>query len=205
MVLDALTPLVADDVLLVRKRCLIDLVEQVSHAIRFEPQRQLELVGGERFEVVGAIEVGRAVDVAGARSFEQLEVLIARDVLRALKHHVLEEVRETGAPLVFVRRPDVIPQVDRDDRQTAVLAQDDVEPVRELVLLERQPGYVTGSRGARLRTCGGWCRCLRRRRLGGTGLALGQRSRRCGGTRQRHNQADLNGSSISHVIHQWHP
>jgi hypothetical protein len=120
-------------------------------------------------------------------------------VLRALKHHVFEEVCETGAPLVFVRRSDVVPQIDCHDRQTAVLTQDDVEPIGELVLLERQPGYVTGRRDARRRTGGCWRWCLRRRGLGGTRLALGQRSGHCGGTRQHHSHAELNESSISHV------
>ena len=78
LVLDALAPLVADDVLLVRQRRLIDLVEQVAHAIGLEPQRQLELVRRDGLEVVGAVEVGRAVDVARAGGLEQLEVRVAR-------------------------------------------------------------------------------------------------------------------------------
>ena len=55
LVLDALTPLVADDVLLVRERRLVDLLEQVAHAVRLEPQRELELIRRHRLEVVGAV------------------------------------------------------------------------------------------------------------------------------------------------------
>ena len=104
LVLDALAALVADDVLLVGQRSAVDLLEQIAHAIGLEPQRELELVGGHGLEVVGAIEVGRAVQIAGAGALEQLEVLIGRHVLRALEHHVLEEVREAGASRLLVRR-----------------------------------------------------------------------------------------------------
>jgi hypothetical protein len=67
LVLDTLAPLVADDVLLVGERGLIDFLEQITHAIGLEPQGQLELIGRQRLEVVGAVEVGGAVVVAGAR------------------------------------------------------------------------------------------------------------------------------------------
>ena len=63
---------------------------------------------------------------------------VARHVLRALEHHVLEQMRETGAARLFVRRADVIPQVHGDHRQPLVPAQDHVEAVRQRVLLERE-------------------------------------------------------------------
>ena len=69
--------------------------------------------------------------VAGAGAFEQLDVLIAGHVLRALEHHVLEEVREAGAARLLVGGPDVIPEVDRDERQPVVLGQDHAQPVRQ--------------------------------------------------------------------------
>ncbi len=56
-VLGALPPLVPHDVLLVRQLGLIDRLEQVSHAIGLEPERELELIGRHRLEVVGAIEI----------------------------------------------------------------------------------------------------------------------------------------------------
>ena len=119
-VFDALAPFVADDVLLVRQVRLIDLVEQVPHAIGLQPQRELELIGWHRLEIVRAIEVGRPVDAAGAGALERPEVRIAWHVLRALEHHVLEEVREPGAARLFVGRPYVIPEVHGDERQPVV-------------------------------------------------------------------------------------
>jgi hypothetical protein len=47
-------------VLLIREHGLIDAIEQESHAVRLEPERQLELIGGQILEVVGAVEPGRA-------------------------------------------------------------------------------------------------------------------------------------------------
>ena len=136
LVLDALPALVADDVLLVREVGLIDLIEQVAHPIRLEPQRQLELVRGNGLEVVRAIEVGGAVDRAAAGALDQPEMRIAGHVLRALEHHVLEEVREPGASRLFVGRTDVIPEIHGDERQPVILRQDDLEPVRQRELLE---------------------------------------------------------------------
>ena len=56
-------------------------------------------------------------------------------VRRPLEHHVLEEVRETGAPRLLVLRADVIPDVDRHGRNGVVLVEDHVEPVLQLVVL----------------------------------------------------------------------
>jgi len=55
-----------------------------------------------RLEIVRAIEPGGAVERA-ARALNELEVLVRADVLRSLKQHVLEQVRESGAPVAFVR------------------------------------------------------------------------------------------------------
>ena len=49
---------------------------------------------------------------------------------------MLEEVREAGAARPLVLRADVEPLVDVDDRQLAVDVQDDLQAVRQRVLLE---------------------------------------------------------------------
>ncbi len=77
LVLDALPALVADHILLVGEVGLIDLVEQITHPIRFEPQRELEAIGRHGLEVVGPIEVGGAVQIAAAGALQQPEVRIA--------------------------------------------------------------------------------------------------------------------------------
>ena len=55
-VLHRLAALVADDVLLIRKRLLIERVEQIAHPVGMDPQSQLELVRRQRVEIIGAIE-----------------------------------------------------------------------------------------------------------------------------------------------------
>ena len=123
-VLGGLAPLVAHDVALVGEPFLVELAEQIAHAIAFEPQRELKLVGGQSLEVVGAIEVGGAVDVARARRLQILIMHLRADVLRAFEHHVLEQVGETGAPGALVGRADVVPEIDGDQRQPVVLARE---------------------------------------------------------------------------------
>ncbi len=70
------------------------------------------------------------------RSLERLEEL-AVQVLRALEHQVLEQVREAGLAELLVLAADVIPDVDRHDRRLVVLLHHEREPVREHELRER--------------------------------------------------------------------
>jgi hypothetical protein len=58
----------------------------------------------------------------------------------AREHHVLEEVREAAVARRLVGGADVVPDVHCDLRQPVVLAQDDGEAVRQLVLLELDVG-----------------------------------------------------------------
>ena len=44
---------------------------------------------------------------------------------------MLEEVSEAGPSATLVRRADVIPDVHRDDRHTAILVKDHGQPVRQ--------------------------------------------------------------------------
>jgi hypothetical protein len=67
-------------------------------------------------------------------------------VLRALEHHVLEQVREPGAPGIFVGWSHVVPQVHGHHGEAALLAQDHLEAVRQRVLLELEARHVGGRR-----------------------------------------------------------
>ena len=69
-VLDALAPFVAHHVLLIGKAGLIQFVGQVAHAVGLQPQRQLELIRGQCFKVIGAVKIGGAVDVARTCGFQ---------------------------------------------------------------------------------------------------------------------------------------
>src|SRR5689334_17834890 len=113
-VLDTLTPLVSNDILLSRKILLIELVDQVSHPIGLEIKAERELIGRESLEVVRTIKVGGAVVLARTSPFQQFEMLVRFHIARALKHHVLEQVSEACATDLFVSRADMVPQIDRD-------------------------------------------------------------------------------------------
>ena len=93
-VLGGLLALFAHDGALVVEPLLRERVEQEAHAVALQPQREVELVGGHGLKVVGAVEVGGAVDQRGARALEVLEVGVFGDVARALEHDVLEQVRK---------------------------------------------------------------------------------------------------------------
>ena len=55
------------------------------------------------------------------RRRDHRRVAVGLDVLRALEHQVLEEVGEAGAPRLLVLRPDVVPELQVDDRRRVVL------------------------------------------------------------------------------------
>src|SRR5215203_2254595 len=80
---------------------------QTLHAIGFEKESEVELVGRQHFEIVCAIFVGGAVHVAAVIKDEH-EMFTGADVLGALEHHVFKEMRKTRATLAFVTRTDVI-------------------------------------------------------------------------------------------------
>ena len=96
------------------------------------------MVAGDGLEVVGAVEVGGAVDVGCACAFEVFEVGLFADVLGAFKHHVLEEVSEAGAAGALVERADVVPKVDGYEGEAMVFVSEDDETVGqgELFVLE---------------------------------------------------------------------
>src|SRR6476661_7580058 len=84
--------------------------EQITHAIRFQPQRQGKLVRRNGLEVVGALEPGRSVE-GTASALNQLEMLVRAYVRRALKEHVLEQMGESGSSRLLIRRPNMVPEI----------------------------------------------------------------------------------------------
>ena len=89
-VLHALPALIADHVLLIRKIGLVQFVRQITHAVGLQPQRELQLIRRQRFEIVGAVKIGRAVDIRRPRRFQVVEMRTPRHVPRSFEHHVLE-------------------------------------------------------------------------------------------------------------------
>ncbi len=139
-VLEPLAALVPHDLALLVELGLGERLAERREPVRLEPEEVLEVGRRDRREVVRPVEVRRPVDAplaeVGARLLDVGEVL-ARDVLRALEHQVLEEVGEPRPARLLVLRADVEPLVHVDDRELPVDVQDDLQAVRERVLLER--------------------------------------------------------------------
>jgi hypothetical protein len=118
LVVDAQPALLLYGLALVVELLLRD--HQRAHAIRFQEQRQFELVRGQRLEVQRQVAAGGAVHRAAVGE-HLVEVLAVADVVRALEHHVLEQMGEAGATGSFVARADVVGDVQCDDRGAVIL------------------------------------------------------------------------------------
>ncbi len=131
----ALALLVLDHVALVVEVLLVERLEQRGHPVGLQPEADVELVGRQGLEVVGAVEVGRRVADA-ARALDDGHVLGLGDVRRALEHEVLEEVGEAGPALRLVLGADVVPEVDGHHRGQVVGRHDDAQAIRQPTLAE---------------------------------------------------------------------
>ena len=140
---------------------------QAPHAVGLGPENRLEHVRRHDLEVVREVEPRRSVQEA-AVGFDEADELHLAEILRALEHHVLEEVREPGAVLRLDAETDV--EVDGDDRRWGrrVAREHDLQPVLELEVVDRDL-ELPGSR-----------RRLRRSQQPRRRHARGQRGRRHG-------------------------
>jgi hypothetical protein len=132
-------------------------IEERRETIAFDPQEILEIARRHRGEVIGAVLARRAVDAPLADvcpgGFGVCEVLLAR-VLRALEHHVLEEMREAAPARPLVLGADVEPLIDVDDRKLPIDVEDDLQSVGEGVLFKLDLWSRPGFRRCRLRRRG---------------------------------------------------
>src|SRR6185437_2974695 len=101
-----------------------------AHPVRLEPERQIQAVGGQCLVIVRVVIVGRAILVT-AGALHVLEMLGLPDVRRPLKHHVLEEVGESGHLGALVAGTDAVPEVHRDHRCLMLLGIEHLETVGE--------------------------------------------------------------------------
>ena len=151
---------------------------QKAHAIALQPQDGGEGVAGGEGVVLAGVEVGLAVVVVDEGAGAGGLAGVAVDVLRALEHEVLDDVGEAAALRRVVDGADVVAQVDGDQGEARVAAEDDLEAVGEAVVgvdgvagggrrgggREGQPGGQEGGEQGHLWTMG------RRRRGGQAGV-----------------------------------
>ncbi len=150
LVLDALAPLVLDDVALGVDGLGRHGIQQVAHAIRFEEERKLQRVGRHIDPVVGPVVLRRSVVVA-AGGFEPRIELAGLDVSGSHEHQMFEEVREPGAAGALARGAHVVPHVHGDDWHFVVLVQDHREAVGQPEVRIRDVELRLRARGRRQR------------------------------------------------------
>ena len=76
---------------------------QRAHAVGFQKQRHVQLIGRNALVIIGGVVAGGAVHVAAVHS-HQNQVFALAHVFRALEHHVLEQMRESGVSGLLVSR-----------------------------------------------------------------------------------------------------
>ncbi len=112
---------------------LVDL--RVQHPLALDPERELELVGGEIKKIIGLIKRSARVEIA-ARPGDVFVDGAARNVLGAFKHQVLKEVGEPGPVRSLVFASHMIQHVAGDDRRAVVFMQDHVQSIGQVVFDE---------------------------------------------------------------------
>ena len=124
----ALPLLVLHDPALVIEHALGDRAEQMAHAVAFHEQGAVERARRHRLEIIGAVVPGGPV-VIGRADILQVGEEVARQILGAVEHQMLEQMREAGLALGLVLGPDIVPGADRDHRRLVVLVDDHRQPV----------------------------------------------------------------------------
>jgi hypothetical protein len=110
--------------------------DERAHPVGLEEEREVERLGGHGLEIVRPV-LGRRPVHRAARLGDEAEMLSLADVLRALEHEVLEEVREPGLAGRLDAASDVVRHVDRHEGDAALRRHDDREAVREALDVKR--------------------------------------------------------------------
>ncbi len=135
VVVDAIAPLVRDDLLLARHLRVAQ--DQVGHAVRLEPHHQRQLAAREVVVIERPVGPGRRVRLA-TRGLEQAIELARRHARGLVEHQVLEEVRQARLAGLLVARADTKPRLIAHDGRRAIDQEEDHEPVAETVTAHHQ-------------------------------------------------------------------
>ena len=119
---------------------------EVSHAIGFGEQREIDRRLGDVFEVVGAVLLSGAVEVRSADLFHAFDVP-ALEIVAAAEHEVFKQVGEAGLTGLFILRAHVVPHVDRHNGRFVVFVDQNSQTVVENNLLVRDIDNLRGKSG----------------------------------------------------------
>ena len=137
LVVHLLAALVDHHIPLIVEGLLSDRRQQEAHAVRLQPQAEIEVGRGQDLVVIGAVVPGRSVGHS-ASLLHMVEVIVGAHMLTALEEHVLEEMGESGAPRTLVLRADVVPEIDRHQRQSIIGMQHHPQTVVQGVTLDME-------------------------------------------------------------------
>ncbi len=93
---------------------------QAAHAIGLRPQNGFQLVRWDYFKIVCEIEARGAIQNSAVR-LDQLDEFHLAEILRALEHHVFEEVREARTILRLDAKSDAVIDTDANCRRGVIL------------------------------------------------------------------------------------
>ncbi len=101
---------------------------QIGHAVGLHAHDRGQAVLRDALEVGGHVVIGEGVIVAAVLG-DDLGELAGRDLLRALEHQMLEEMRDAGRAGRFVGGADLVPDHLGDDGRAAIRDHDHMEAV----------------------------------------------------------------------------
>ena len=119
---------------------------QGAHAVGFEEQGHVELIGRHALVIIRQVVAGRAVHVAAVHVHED-QVFALAHVLRALEHHVFKEMRKSRVAGQLVSRSDVVDDAERHRRRRMVFREHDAQAVLQRVLLDGNLYFLGRSGG----------------------------------------------------------
>jgi hypothetical protein len=110
---------------------------QVRHAVALEVEDERQRLAREVVQVRGAVAHREAVRRA-AVPLDQVVERARPELLPAVEHHVLEEMRDAGLAARLVARAGAVEDVRRDDGRGVILVHEDAEAVRQRLVGDRQ-------------------------------------------------------------------
>ena len=127
-------------------RVFLRIERQVPHAIGLQMHHLPQFLFRHLLEICGVILAGEGI-VAPAGCGDEAAELAGANARRTLEHHVFQQVRHTGRPVVFIHAAGVVPDHVHGRRRAPVFLDDDAQAVRQLVL-ERVGPCRQGQAGA---------------------------------------------------------
>src|SRR5881296_3425001 len=115
--------------------CLVDGSQEMAHAVGLNPQGNVQSIGGNVLEKIGAVFAGGAVQIRGADPLHGLEegplIRTPFEMFAAGEHQMLEQVGETGLAGLLILGSNMIPEVDGDDGGFVILMDDQRQTIRQ--------------------------------------------------------------------------